>query len=100
MTVLRNFGPEIAKDKPRNERLKELREKIAKLDAELPPLTHAMAVAVGYNGAQDLHSRSAAITASKGEEVQPGTCRGTDARAAGEGPAGAGALADWTARIR
>jgi hypothetical protein len=68
---LRNFGPEIAKDKPRNEKLKELKGKIAKLDAGFTPLTHAMTVAVDTTAPKPYIALGGDYR-SKGAEVTPG----------------------------
>jgi len=42
---LRIVGPDFNRDKPLAAKIKECREKLAKLDATLPPLTEAMAIA-------------------------------------------------------
>ena len=69
--MLRNMGPVFSKDKAVAERLKEAREKLAKLDATLPPFTQAMAVAVNTSAAKPYIATGGDFRV-KGPEVTPG----------------------------
>jgi len=68
---LSNTGPDIKKDKPREEKLKQAREKLGKLDATLPPFTQAMAVAVDKSAPKAYIALGGDFRA-KGAEVEPG----------------------------
>lgn len=68
---LRNPGPAINKDKPRNDRFKEAREKLKKLDADFPHLTQAMAVKMDRS-AEKAYIALGGDYRSKGQEVTPG----------------------------
>ena len=66
-----NTGPDIKKDKARDDKFKECREKLAKLTAELPPFTQAMAVNVDKN-APKAYIALGGDYRTKGPEVEPG----------------------------
>ena len=66
-----NTGPDIKKDKARDDKFKECREKLAKLTAELPPFTQAMAVNVDKT-APKAYIALGGDYRTKGPEVEPG----------------------------
>jgi Protein of unknown function (DUF1549)/Protein of unknown function (DUF1553) len=68
---LRNPGPDVPKDKARDAQLKELRKKVADLDATLPPYTQAMAVQVNTTAAKPYIAVGGDFR-TKGAEVEPG----------------------------
>lgn len=68
---LGNPGPEIKKDKAREDKLKEVRTKLTKLDADLPPFAEANAVKVNPTAAKAYLALGGDYRA-KGPEVQPG----------------------------
>jgi hypothetical protein len=66
-----NTGPDIKKDKAREDKIKECREKLAKLTAELPPFTQAMAVTVDKTDPKAYIALGGDYR-TKGPEVEPG----------------------------
>jgi hypothetical protein len=68
---LRNMGPDVPKNPARDTQLKELRKKLADLDATLPPYTQAMTVAVNRTAAKPYIAVGGDFK-TKGAEVEPG----------------------------
>ncbi|HYI93754.1 MAG TPA: DUF1549 and DUF1553 domain-containing protein, partial [Bryobacteraceae bacterium] len=68
---LSNPGPQVKKDKAQDDKLKEVREKLSKLTAELPYYSEAMAVKVDNTAAKPYIAQGGDYR-SKGPEVQPG----------------------------
>ncbi|MBC7927694.1 MAG: DUF1553 domain-containing protein, partial [Bryobacteraceae bacterium] len=66
---LRAVGPEVKRDKELTEKLKEAREKLAKLDASLPPFAEAMAIAEDGTPAK-MYIAQGGDYKTKGSEVE------------------------------
>jgi hypothetical protein len=65
------MGPDVPKNPARDTQLKELRKKLADLDATLPPYTQAMTVAVNRTAAKPYIAVGGDFK-TKGAEVEPG----------------------------